>query len=713
LSEPSVNSKVRLLGGVTPADKASLPLPARTPAQPPAQAAPAPQQPARAAPAPAPVSPPPVQAAPPPPAPASPPPAPASPPALSAPVQAEPILLCDSADGADLLNAAEIVQPLARLCVAPQVQTPFLAAITGPTGAGKSFALRRLTRAIEQFRAPPAASSDVALARVVVAHVDAAGGVEAPIAIASAAYAALDRGPGGVDYSALLDETGHSGGDPHRAARAASDRHDDLVRKLEAERSQRDDLEARRARLADTLLFETPGSRIDVFARANRGPIEARLRRFGLAGSDAGLSFRSLVRDMATLGAGARSAIVIRSIWGYGSQGRLLFWAIVAFALAFAVNFLHGQTAIGAMEQGNDSLKSVAAWIEAHGDWFDRASQVLLVLGALAIALNLWRALSFSNLLLRGARLLNHEVRERRRDLEARATGLNQRVAALTNEAEAAARRAETASQRAGGKASVRAPGPEFLEAGNGPSAAARGFLGALSARIGHPSATGPAPDRLILVIDNLDALSPAAAVGWIDVAQGVIGSGCVGLLAFDPRRLAVALGGPRQARRRFGKWLQVTVNLPARQGADGQRVVARLLSTAAQSPPPPDWKAAAALVEPLSPTETTLLASLAPLAAHSPRDAKRFLNAYRLARCSNLPRPVVALMQAAAFADDESQAAMRERLAKDSGDLTDVAGPAALASAVKAARSANGGAISVQDARAAAEVARRYALPL
>ena len=429
--------------------------------------------------------------------------------------------------------------------MAPQVQTPFLAAIAGPTGAGKSFALRRLTRAIEQFRAAPAASSDVALARVVVAHVDAAGGVEAPIAIASAAYAALDRGPGGVDYSALLDETGHSGGDPHRAARAASDRHDDLVRKLEAERSQRDDLEARRARLADALLFETPGSRIDVFARANRGTIEARLRRFGLAGSDAGLSFRSLVRDMATLGAGARSAIVIRSIWGYGSQARLLFWAVVAFVLAFGVNQLHGETAIGAMERGNNSLKSVAAWIEAHVDWFDRASEVLLVLGALAIALNLWRALSFSNLLLRGARLLNHEARERRRDLEARATRLNQRVAALTTEAEAAARRAETASQRAGGKASVRAPGPEFLEAGHGPSAAARAFLAALSGRIGQASAAGPAPDRLIFVIDNLDALSPAAAVGWIDVAQSVIGPGCVGLLAFDPRAARSGAGRP------------------------------------------------------------------------------------------------------------------------------------------------------------------------
>ena len=106
------------------------------------------------------------------------------------------------------------------------------------------------------------------------------------MAIASAAYAALDREPGGVDYSGLLDETGHAGGDPHRAARAASDRHDDLVRKLEAERTQRDDIEARRARIADTLAFDTPGSRLDVFARARRGTIEAQLRRFGFAGAD-------------------------------------------------------------------------------------------------------------------------------------------------------------------------------------------------------------------------------------------------------------------------------------------------------------------------------------------------------------------------------------------------------------------------------------------
>jgi hypothetical protein len=668
-----VNSKIRLLGGIGASEKSSSSLPPRAPAQPAA---------------------PPVSIAPP------------------ASVQSEPLFLGDLPDGPDVLNVAQILQPLAQLCVTPQAQTPFLAAIAGPSGAGKTFALRRLAQAIAELSASSAVSAGSALPRVTLAHVDAGSGVEAPVAIASAAYAALDREPGGIDYSALLDETGHAGGDPHRAARAASDRHENLVSKLEADRSQRDDVEAKRARLADTLLFETPGSRVDVFARARRGMIEARLRRFGLAGPDADASYRHLVRDVSTLGAGARIGVVIRAIWAYGSQARLLIWAIIAFALAFGVGLLPDEAAAGGIGRLSSALEPIAPWIAAHAEWFDRASQLLYLLGALALALNLWRALGFSNLLLRGARLLNLESRERRRDLDQRAARLNQRVAALTTEADAAAKRADAASERAGGKTTVRAPGPEFLESGHAPSTAARAFLAALGARIGHPNPAAPAPDRLILAIDNLDALPPGAAIAWLDAAQNAIGPGCIGLIAFDAARLAATLGGPNEARRRLGKWLQVAVNLPARDGADRAGVVGRLLSRGDQ-PAALDPKLAAALAEPLSSAETTLLAALAPLAVDSPRGAKRFLNAYRLARCSGLPRPVVALMQAAAFADDEAQAAMRDRLAKGSGELGDIAGPAELVEAIKAARAANNGPISIEAARAAAEIADRYALPV
>ena len=69
-------------------------------------------------------------------------------------------------------------------------------------------------------------------------------------------------------------------------------------------------------------------------------------------------------------------------------------WGIVAFVLAFILRFLHGETATSAIEQGSDSLKPAGDWVAAHGDWFDRAAQILFILGALAIALNLWRALS-------------------------------------------------------------------------------------------------------------------------------------------------------------------------------------------------------------------------------------------------------------------------------------------------------------------------------
>ncbi len=675
MSEISENARVRLLGDSVTGEKPPAPLPPRPSPQPAADPAPPPSP---------------------------------------APMTAEPIFLSDSADGADVLDAAQIVQPLAQLCVTPQVQTPFLAAIAGPGGAGKTFALTRLVQAIEELSRSRARPGSGALARVVVARVDAADGAEAPVAIASAAYAALDRDAGDVDYSALLDESAHSGGDPLRAAKAASDRHDEIVRKLEAERSQSDEIEARRARLSDALLYDTPGSRIDVFARSNRGTIEAHLRRFDLAGSDPAVSYRDLVRDLASAGAGARVAIVLRAVWAFGGQRRLLMWAIVAFALAFGVDMLRGDAALAAIRGLGASLEPAAAWIAAHSDWLEKAAEILVVLGVLALALNLWRALGFSTLLFRGSRLLIHDARERRRDLEARAERLNQRIAALSAEAEAAAKNAEAATRRAGGKATMRAPGPDFLDAGHGPSAAARAFLAALSERISQGPSAGAAPERMVFVIDNLDALPPEAAISWIGAAHSIIGPGCVGLTALDPARLVDALGGPEQARRRFDKWLQIFVNLPDGIGLSGERLVARLISTAGRSiPPQVDSNVATALAEPLSSAEAALLTALAPLAARSPRGAKRFLNAYRLARCSNSPRPVIALMQAVAFADDEVRAAMRSQLVSGSRELADLEGPEALVNAVKSARAANNGAISLEDARAAAEIARRYALSL
>jgi hypothetical protein len=626
-----------------------------------------------------------------------------------------PVFLSDAAEGADVLEAGKIVQPLAQLCVTSHVQTPFLAAIAGPGGAGKTFALKRLAETVENL-----AGSTGALVRVVVARVDAADGAEAPVALASAAYTALDREPGGVDYSPLLDESAHAGGDPLRAAKAASDRHEEVAHRLETERAQRDEVEARRARLPDALLFETPGSRVDVFARSRRGAIDARLRRFDIAGADASDNYRDLVRDIASMQAGGRLGIALRAIWAYPGQRKLIFWAIAAFVLGFLIHLLHGQQTLDAIQVPSaagqfvaDSTSKATDWISSHGAWFETAAKVLYLVGALALALNLWRAIGLSSLLLRGAQLLNLDVRDRGRDLDNRIARLTQRVAALSADADAAAKHAEIAARRAGGKAHTRAPGPDFLDARHSHAAAARGFLAALGERMSQ-GPSDAAPDRLVFIVDNLDALPRAAAIAWIDAAQTAIAPGAVGVLALDPARLVDPLGGPIEARRRFDKWLQVVVNLPGRAAIDGERLVARLLATDGQpTSTPSDPAIARALAEPLSSAEAALLTALAPLAAQSPRAAKRFLNAYRLARCSDAPRPAVALMQAVAFADEETQAAMRRRLMNGGGDLDPVQGPEPLVNAVKSARAANGGALTVAQVRMADAVARRYALSL
>ena len=43
-----------------------------------------------------------------------------------------------------------------------------------------------------------------------------------------------------------------------------------------------------------------------------------------------------------------------------------------------ACGLLHGEAALAAIGRLNDALKPVADWIGAHGEWFDRASQILL-----------------------------------------------------------------------------------------------------------------------------------------------------------------------------------------------------------------------------------------------------------------------------------------------------------------------------------------------
>lgn len=629
----------------------------------------------------------------------------------------DPVLHADVSDCADLQNTGEAIAPLAELCVVAEAQTPFLAGIVGSSGSGKSFALHRLIETIENLAAA-AGKAPVTpfLSRVLVIPIDAAGVSGDPAcAIASAAFAALERDRDGVGYAALADEAAHAGADPHRAAAAAADRHDEIGKRLEAERGARDEVEAKRARLTEALLYETPGSRVDAFIRASRASIDARLRRFDLAEGDAATNYRDLVRDLDSVGPASRAGLAVRSIWAYRSQARWLAAGAIAFALAFGLDQLRGAQPVAWLRGLGAVFAPLADWLATHDDVLETAADAVIVFGLFAIFLNVWRAFGFTALLFRGLRLLNQDVRERRRELDASAARLNQRVAALSAEADAAAKHAEAAAKRAGGaKPSARAPGPVFARGAEAPAAAARSFFVELSRLMSAPARPSvPTPQRLVFALDNLDALAPADSLRLIEAAHSMLGPGCAGAIACDPAALASASGG-EAARRRMEKFFQVVVNAQTLGLADAGRFAARLIGSNAVANPLSLVDAGQSrLNEPLSQGEAALLTAIAPLAADTPRGVKRFLNAYRIARLSKAPRPALALTLAVRLSGDgAANSAMSAALSSALAELPDPAGPPALVEAARAARAANGGVISVPDARAAWDVARRYTLP-
>jgi hypothetical protein len=658
------------------------------------------------------------------------------------------VFVADGRDGPDLLDMREAVQPIAQLCAHKDTQTPLMIGIVGPSGSGKSFALERLRLSVTGLAADEAKTLTGAfVTRIVSIPIDAAAiSGDAASAIAAAAFAALGQEHDGVNYSGLADEAAHAGADPYQAANKALERHDDARRRLETERQARDDVDARRARLVENVLFETPGSRVDSYARTARGQIETRLRRFDLASGDSTVNFKNLVRDLAGAGWGSRIGVILASIWAYRSQRRLLLTAILFFALSFGAAQLRAPAIIDWL-RGLGSLMSLAAdWLGAHGDLVGKIELGLGVLGALAILVNLWRALFFAAMLFRGARLLNYDVRERQRDLDAASARLNRRVAALTAEAEAAAKHAEAAEKRAnarGETVGALAPTPLFMEPALAGPSAARAFLAALGRLIagesgGGPPATSPvmlsarasvgaqvaaqameapavlAPERLLFTFDNLDSLPPAQALSLIETAHSLLGRSFVAAVACDPGALAPSLGGAENLQGRLDKLFQLTFNARVAGAANSARLIARLIGGAAPTSFPQSAAdvGRSSLSEPLSASESTLLAALAPFAADTPRGVKRFLNAYRVARVGSAVRPALALMLAIGQSGDEHAAtAVNLLLAAQDSELSDPPGSPALIAAIRATRAANGGILTIPETVAASEIARRYQL--
>jgi hypothetical protein len=266
--------------------------------------------------------------------------------------------------------------------------------------------------------------------------------------------------------------------------------------------------------------------------------------------------------------------------------------------------------------------------------------------GLLALFFNVWRAAGFTGLLFRGLRMLDIDVRERRRELDASAARLERRVATLQVEADAALQRAEALARRAGGGGlpASRPQPPDFLARAQGGEAAARAYLTQVSRAM---AAGGAAPQRLVMVVDRLDALAPAEARRVLEAAVRLAGPGVATIAAADLARL----GEPREIAERL-------FELVYDVGRLSEGAAARLLSAPVPPPAPAGGESGrSALAEPLEEAEIGFLKTASPLVGARPRALKRFYNAYRLARLGDAPRAAVALSLAALMAPDADAA--------------------------------------------------------
>ncbi len=208
-------------------------------------------------------------------------------------------------------------------------------------------------------------------------------------------------------------------------------------------------------------------------------------------------------------------------------------------------------------------------------------------------------------------------------------------------------------------------------------------------------AAGGAAPQRIILAIDRLDALAPAEARRFLEVAVRIVGPGAAIVAAADLARL----GAPREI-------AESLFELVYDIGRLSEGAAVRLLSAPPAPPAPLGDPGRSALAEPLDEAEIGYLKTASPLIGARPRALKRFYNAYRLARIGEAPRAAVALSLAALMAPDaDVAAALRLTLASEAEVAP--AAPAELKAAFEAL-SVQG--IDKDAARAAFAQARRFA---
>ena len=552
----------------------------------------------------------------------------------------------------DALGIDDLVGRLAELVAHRETGGPLSIAFLGAPGAGKSFALARLVTRVREITAAAAKLQQTPFQpQVHVQTIDAATLEDDPaMALAASLHNGL-RQP----YPELAREIGHTARDPHAVLREVNEKLDDARRRLDSERRALDDAGSRRARLMETVLYEAAGSQVDAYARANRAGIENRMVSFGITG-DPIRNYKDFVQFVA--GSGGKVGLAMRSLHAFKGQTKLIVAAIVLVAIGIGLGIALADQGswLADLRKGPQTGTSLADWLQAHLGLIGTLKSVAYLLALLALAANVWRAVTFLRPIFKGERLLESDLDNRRRDLDGHFAHQTKRVDALDRDVQRLSLESVEAERRAGGTGSSREPSP-FERSG---ASQARSFFAVLTSMMQAPTTEThvAAPRRILLALDHLDAVAPERARAILDALHRFAGRGLVVALAADPTRLQS--GGTH--RDQLERWIDVPVRLEANrhdygtlvQAMLGQAMLGQARATAVAAPD----ATSSVLDRPFDRDEASLLAALAELAGRSPRAVKRFVDLYGLARLDGGNKGALALMLALAQGGTDAEKA-------------------------------------------------------
>ncbi|MDP4593937.1 MAG: KAP family NTPase [Beijerinckiaceae bacterium] len=644
-----------------------------------------------------------------------------------------PVFSADTDTAADALGIAPAIRKLAELSAHSGTQTPLSIGIFGAAGAGKSFAVTHLLRDIAMISSAAAKlSATPFLKRIATTRVDAASHDDPATAIAKSLYEALSgAGTSVAPFADWAEATASRSGDLQQVVRDERDRGTDLQRRLDTEKQALEEIQGRRARLTENVLYDAAGTRIDSYARKNRASIEGRLTGFGFSQGDPIATYKDLVRDYGENGGMIRRIrIVLHSLWAFDGQFKLILLAVLFALLAWFLGQLETQPVwvanfLASVQERFSGFATVSSWIKANAQQFAVIKNAAWVAAAGALVINVMRVVRFIGPIKRGAGLLNADIDTRRRDLDNLIASQSQRVAEIGHEVNGQKERVADAqlladSARAAPGTAARNP---FSQQPDDVQSGARKFLESAASSLangaGHSAGHG-VPERIVIAIDNLDALPPARAAAWLQKARPLLAvSGITSVIAADPQNLRAGLTAGEAgvaSDAAIARLVQVPLRIDAKEGAEFGGLVKSMLGNPVNASLPLLDAARSSLDEPMRPGEPELLTALSDLAGSTARQVKRYVNTYRLIRGDTALFAPVVLALAVQSGALEQEKREFEALFQGLGDEDVIALPQSensrIAFAVKAAAAAQIAPLTAGSIRKARELAASFCAP-